>query len=38
MFDLEQSPGSEPSTLRSDLWLFGLTWAAGFIFTLVFFA
>ena len=38
MLDLEQSPESEPSSLRSDLWLFALTWAAGFIFTLVFFA
>ena len=37
MFDLRQSLANEPSTLRSDLWLFGLTWAAGFVFTLVFF-
>jgi hypothetical protein len=38
MFDLEHSRESDSSSLRSDLWLFALTWAAGFIFTLVFFA
>lgn len=38
MFDVEQSRETEPSSLRSDLWLFALTWAAGFVFTLVFFS
>jgi hypothetical protein len=38
MLDLEQSPESDSASLRSDLWLFALTWAAGFVFTLVFFA
>jgi hypothetical protein len=38
MLDFEQSPQAESASLRSDLWLFALTWAAGFVFTLVFFA
>ena len=38
MFDAEQSREAESASLRSDLWLFALTWAAGFVFTLVFFS
>jgi hypothetical protein len=38
MIDLEQRDAAEGSLFWSDFRLFALTWAAGFVFTLIFFA
>jgi hypothetical protein len=38
MIDGGHSDDAGRASLGADLWLFALTWGAGFIFTLVFFS
>jgi hypothetical protein len=38
MMDVEETKAARRSSLLTDLQLFMLTWAAGFVFTLVFFS